>query len=73
MSRNILLIAALKNASGADFDRAFIDQQKQAHQKALDLLRQYQAGGDNQALKDFAAKASTVVQAHLDKLNGMQP
>jgi hypothetical protein len=44
-----------------------------AAQKALDLLRQYEAGGDNQALKDFAAKASTVVQAHLDKLNGMQP
>ncbi|HEY0629024.1 MAG TPA: DUF4142 domain-containing protein [Sphingomicrobium sp.] len=67
------MVETLKSTPAADFDKAFIDQQKQAHQKALELLRAYAARGDNQALKDFAAKASTVVQGHLDKLNGMQP
>ena len=67
------MIDALKSANGAEFDRTFIDQQKQAHQKALDLLRGYDSGGDARALKDFAAKAATVVQGHLDRLNQMQP
>ena len=65
------LLDALKNAGAADFDRTFVDQQKQAHQKALDLLRRYQSSGDSQSLKDFAGKASAVVQAHLDRLNGL--
>ena len=67
------MIDTLKNTPAGEFDKAFIDQQKQAHQKALELLRGYEAGGDNPGLKQFAAKAATVVQAHLDKLNGMQP
>jgi putative membrane protein len=69
----LTMIEELKKAPQGRFDHAFIDQQKQAHQKALDLLRQYESGGDNQALRDFAAKASGVVQSHLDRLKSMQP
>jgi putative membrane protein len=67
------MIDALKNASATDFDKVFIEQQKQAHQKALDLLRSYSAGGDSQPLKEFATKASTVVEGHLERLNQLQP
>jgi len=45
--------------------------QKTAHQNALNLLQSYASSGDNPALKDFATKASKVVQGHLDHVNGM--
>lgn len=66
------MLADLKSAVGADFDKRFIDQQITAHQKALDLLKAYAAGGDNEALKGFATKAQTIVQGHLDKAKALQ-
>jgi putative membrane protein len=66
------MLDLLKSTAAADFDRVFLDQQKQAHQKALDLLRQYESSGDTPALKEFATKASTVVQGHLDKIDGLK-
>jgi len=63
---------ALKGAKGAAFDTLFVEQQKEGHQKALDALKSYAAGGDQTPLKSFASKAAPVVQAHLDKLNAMK-
>jgi putative membrane protein len=63
------MLDKLKAASGADFDRLFVEQQKTAHQKALDLLQGYSSGGDNEALKAFATKTSTAVKSHLDHAN----
>ena len=65
------MLDQLKAASGAEFDRLFVQQQKAAHQKALSLLQGYAGGGDNPALKGFATTASKVVQGHLDHVNGM--
>ena len=65
------MLDQLKAASGAEFDRLFVEQQKTAHQKALSTLQGYAAGGDNDALKAFATKAATIVQGHLDHANGM--
>jgi putative membrane protein len=62
---------ALKAAKGADFDKLFVEQQKEGHQKALDALKSYAVSGDQPALKTFATKATPVVQGHLDKLNAM--
>ena len=67
------MLDALRSASGAEFDRLFVDQQKQAHQKALDLLQRYSTEGDVEALKNFAGKASPIVKAHLDRVNSMNP
>jgi putative membrane protein len=53
-------------ARGADFDKLYVEQQKTAHQKALDLLQGYSSGGDNEALKAFATKTSAAVKSHLD-------
>ena len=66
------MLDKLKAASGADFDRQFVEMQKTAHQNALNLLQNYASSGDNPALKDFATKASKVVQGHLDHVNGMR-
>jgi len=63
---------ALKAAKGAEFDKLFVEQQKEGHQKALDALKSYASSGDQQSLTAFASKAVPVVQGHLDKLNAMK-
>ena len=65
------MLDQLTAASGAEFDRLFINQQKTAHQKALATLQGYATGGDNEALKAFAQKATAIVQAHLEHAIGM--
>ncbi len=63
---------ALKAAKGAEFDKLFISQQKENHQKALDMLKSYASGGEVASLKMFASKTAPVVQNHLDMLNKMK-
>ena len=59
-------------ARGAEFDKMYVEQQKTAHQKALDMLKAYSSGGDNEALKAFATKTSTAVKSHLDHANSIK-
>lgn len=66
------MLDELKAASGADFDRLFLEQQKTAHQKALALLQGYSSGGGNAAFKAFAAKGAPIVKGHLDHLNTIE-
>ena len=63
---------ALKAAKGAAFDKLFVEQQKEVHQKALDALQSYASGGDVPSLKAFAGKGAPVVKAHLDDLKSMK-
>jgi putative membrane protein len=65
-------VDALKAASGAEFDRLFVEQQIEAHTMASNILGGYASGGESEPLKAFAAKTRPVVQAHLEKLNGMK-
>lgn len=67
------MINALKAASGADFDRLFLEQQIDAHQKALAMLNAYAAGGEAQPIKQFATKVTPVIQSHLDKVRQLKP
>ena len=57
---------------GGAFDSAYIQQQRMAHQMALMLIQNYRSGGDNEALKGFAAKAQPMIETHLDLLNYMK-
>ena len=66
------MLDELKAASGAEFDRKFLDQQRTAHQKAMALHQNYARSGDNEALKGFAAKTAGVVKGHLDHLNSIK-
>ena len=65
-------IAALKSA-GPRFDQVFAQKQVAAHEKVLGLLQGYAAGGDDPALKDFAAKSAEVVTQHLDAARALKP
>ena len=61
----------LNAASGDAFDNLYITQQKDAHQKALDLLRDYADNGSAEPLKQFAANTAKVVKTHIEMLDKM--
>ena len=61
----------LATKSGADFDRAYADAQRSAHQATLDALKSYSSTGDVPSLKDFAAQLVPVVTAHLNMAKGL--
>jgi len=64
--RHTGMIDALNQAPPGGFDKAYMDQQVAAHTEAVTLFQGYASGGDNDALKAFAAKVLPTIQAHLD-------
>lgn len=58
------MITQLMNA-GPGFDRTYLQQQVAAHQMALAINQRYAASGDTPALRQAAASAVPVIQAHL--------
>jgi putative membrane protein len=64
-------LQALRDATPADLDVRYVDQQTEAHEDALALLQRYAQGGDNAALQAFAADTATKVQHHLDMVRGL--
>ena len=65
-------IDALKGLSGEAFDRQFLADQTASHQQTLTALNAYAATGEAQPLKEHAARATGVVQKHLNELNQLQ-
>ena len=62
----------LKQATDANFDKTYIDQQVAAHEEALTLVKGYADAGEDAGLKAGAAKAVPKVQMHLDKVKAIQ-
>jgi putative membrane protein len=56
----------LTKLQGADFNKQYRDDQYSAHKDAVSLFQRYAKGGDNQALKDWAAKIEPTLEHHLD-------
>jgi putative membrane protein len=65
------IVDKLKKASASSFDQTYLQSQTAAHREMLGLLKNYSQSGDNEALKQFAAEASTVVEKHLSELQQM--
>lgn len=65
------MVSQLRAAHGPARDRLYIQQQKQAHDMALDLHRSYAEHGTAAPLKMAAAKIAPVVQSHIDMLRDM--
>jgi len=65
------MVADLRKAKGADRDKAYLDQQKQAHAEALSLMQDYAATGSDAALRKAAGQIAPVVQHHIEMLNGI--
>jgi putative membrane protein len=65
------MIAKLTAAKGKQRDTLYVDQQKQAHQKALDLMQTYSGAGTEPHLKQAATSAVPIIQHHIEMLNGL--
>jgi putative membrane protein len=61
----------LKNAKVEDFDDKYIDQQTDAHENALNLMKDYAANGKNAGIQAFAAKTAPAVDDHLTKVKAL--
>lgn len=62
----------LNQATDADFDKTYVDQQVAAHEEALDLMQGYAKDGSDAGLKGGAAKIAPTIQKHLDKIKAIQ-
>lgn len=62
--RHQTMLDALKGLSGAEFDKAYLEQQATAHQEALVLHGGYAKNGENDALRELAAETTPVIQHH---------
>lgn len=58
----------LNGKSGKDFDKAYVNDMVDGHQKALDRLEKQAKDGADAELKAFAAKTTPIVKAHLDQI-----
>jgi putative membrane protein len=66
------LMATLQGKTGAELDTAYAAAQVTAHQKTLDMLNAYAAGGDTPTLVEFAKGMIPTVTAHLNLAKGLK-
>ena len=66
------MLDELKGKTGADLDAAYARAQVAAHQKTLDMLNAYAAGGDTPALVELAKGMIPTVTAHLNLAKGLK-
>ncbi len=64
-------VAALRATTGIARDRLYVEQQKAAHQRALNLHQTYAQSGTAAPLKTIAASIAPVVQTHITELSTM--
>jgi putative membrane protein len=62
-------INAISRKKGADFDRQYRADQRQAHDEAIALLVAYQQSGGSEQLRAWAIKMLPVVRKHREALN----
>lgn len=60
------MLDQLKSARPEDFNGAYLDQQKTAHDDAIQAFSDYASNGDNPDLKRFAADTLPVLRKHDD-------
>jgi putative membrane protein len=66
-------IDTLNRLSGQEFETEYMNQQRAAHRKTLDLLKSYAGGGDVAELRQFAQATIPTVQKHHEWLEANAP
>lgn len=61
----------LKNATGADFDRKYVQMQEDAHKEAVTLFQGYAQNGDNVDLKQFASDTLPTLEQHKSQIDSL--
>lgn len=67
-ARRIAQLEALRAASDDQFEKAYLDLQRKAHDEAVALFEGYAAGGENAALRAVAAELLPRLRAHREAL-----
>ena len=67
------MIEALNGAPPEDFDKIYAKQQIKVHKRAEELFDAYAEGGNNAALKQFAANVLPTVKQHLEQAEKLVP
>lgn len=62
------IMTKLKSASGAEFDRAYVEAQMQAHEEAVALFTAYSQSGDDPQLKQFASEMLPTLEQHREHI-----
>ncbi|MCU4181965.1 DUF4142 domain-containing protein [Bosea sp. BH3] len=58
--RHLALLSALSNKQGEDFDKAYIEAQREAYREATSLMERYAGEGTDAELKVFAERSLPV-------------
>ncbi len=65
-------LSDLKALKGADFDKTYAEQQVDAHQSALSLMKLYSDKGEVASLKAVAREILPKVETHLEKIKSIK-
>lgn len=65
-------ISDLQKKTGADFDKEYMDEMVDDHEKDTDKFKRYAENGDDPDLKSFAAKTLPVLLAHQDSAKNIR-
>jgi putative membrane protein len=66
------LMRELQSASAGDFDEKYLEQQAEAHENALNLFRDFGNNGDNDLLKQLAARGAPMIENHLQTVRALE-
>ncbi|TQF65571.1 DUF305 domain-containing protein [Rhodococcus spelaei] len=64
-------MSQLEKATGADFDRAWLEMMIEHHQGAIDSSKQIQADGQSEQVRELAGKIIAGQQAEIEQMNAM--
>lgn len=65
------MLDALRKASVEDFDDVYIDQQTEAHENTLNLMKDFASNGKDPGLQAFASKMAPGVEQHLTTVKAL--
>lgn len=65
------LLRELRESSPADFDGKYLDQQTESHENARNLFRDFSNNGDNDQLKQLAARGLPMIENHLQTVQAL--
>lgn len=71
-AKHAAIVEKLKGLQGAEFDRAYLAAQREAHVETIALFEAYAARGDNDRMKKFATDMLPVLRSHLDRLKAIK-
>ena len=71
-SKHQKIMNNLQEAKGDDFDKEYIEAQKDAHKDAVSLFSKYSTSGDDKPLQDFAKQTLPTLEKHQDHVKELK-